>query len=543
MEAHKQLIAILLSDFYKQCHMNQYDKRITKLVNYYTPRSTRIKEWEYVPVIGIQKWIKEYLIDNFYWNFFSLALNDVLYEYEYIITETLGPEHVDLKRITALHNLGYLPLDIRALEEGTKCPIGCPIIEVSNTHDDFAWLVNNIETVELSELWYPMITTRVGIEYRETANEYYEKTCDNPELARSAVSDFCFRSVMGTEAANKASMGMLASFNKTATIPVITNLRYNYGDSLKSIATGTASTEHSVMCSSFAIDGDEISCVKRLLTEVHPTGKLSMVSDSYDYWNMINNLIPACKEEILNRDGVLYPRGDSGDPVEITTKTVFALWETFGGTTNSKGYKVLDSHIRVIYGDSITPIRQRKIYQILMDNGFSVENVALGAGGFSMLCREEDADYYNGTMQPSKGTRLQPFTRDTFGVAIKTTWGEYKRLGPSIEHENGLCTSDLVEKKVGFDIFKDPKTDTNKLKKSQKGCCRVMNVPWINATTFESGETITFVDGLTLEEAHNESTEGVHLLANLLKPVFLNGKLIRETSFNEIRNRLWNNQF
>ena len=498
----KELIAILLSDFYKQVHASQYDERITKLVNYYTPRSTRIVDWQEVPVIGIQKWIKEYLIDNFNKNFFNLPLNDVLSMYQYVISETLASEYVDIGRITSLHNLGYLPLEIRALEEGTMCPIGCPMIEVSNTHDDFAWLVNNIETIELSELWYPMVTACVGKEYRKIANEYYNLTCDDPELARSAFSDFGFRSLIGQEGANKASLGFLLSFNKTATIPAIWNIYQNYGDNIKSIGSGMASTEHSVMCSSFSIDGDEITSIKRLLKR---KGKLSMVSDSYDYWNLVNNLLPQCKEEILSRDGTLYVRGDSGDPVEIVTETVFRLWEIFGGTINSKGYKVLDSHIRAIYGDGITQRRAIRIYNILMQKGFSVENVALGIGGFSMLIREGECKCGE--------TTYSGFTRDTFGVAIKTTWGEYQ-------------ISEKIGAYQGFDIFKDPKTDTNKLKKSQKGCCVVNDI---------TGELL-WEDGYTLTQAHQHPN-------NILKPLFLNGELLRTTTFNEIRNRLWEGSF
>lgn len=508
------MIAILLSDFYKQCHPAQYDRRIVRLVNYYTPRSTRIADWQSVPVVGIQKWIREELIDNFNENFFHLPLNTVLELYTWIITETLGKDKLDIARITALHKLGYLPLDIRALEEGTLCPIGVPMIEVSNTHDDFAWLVNNIETTELSELWYPMVIARVGMEYRDIANHWYQLTCDHPELAKHAFSGFEYRSMPGREAAIKASLGFLLSFDKTATIPAICNIYKYYGDPLASIAKGMASTEHSVMCSSFAIDGDEITCIKRLLTEVYPDGPFSMVSDSYDYWHLVLELLPEAMKEILDRDGVLYVRGDSGDPVEIVVATVMKLWSIFGGTINSKGFKVLDPHIRAIYGDGITQKRSRQIFQALYDAGFSAENVALGIGGFSMLIRES---------QCKCGETSYPgFTRDTFGVAIKTTWGEYlKEVHPTKAPE----MSKFIRE--GFNIFKDPKTDENKLKRSQKGCCVV----------FDDSGTIRYDDGFDIDIAHHPRT------TNLLKPLFLDGQLLRETTYNEVRNRLWNNQF
>ena len=168
-----------------------------------------------------------------------------------------------------------------------------------------------------------------------------------------------------------------------------------------------------------------------------------------------------------------------------------------------------------------------------MKNGFSAENVVLGAGSFSMLCLEIEYDdkvpFHSGTgwiVVAETKTRLAPFTRDGFGVAIKTTYGEYEYVGPSMKSGN-ICTSDLISKIVPFNIFKNPKTDKENFKKSQKGCCIVNK-------TRHSGK-IFYEDGYNLIDTKFEN--------NLLTTVFKNGKLLKKTSFEEIRNRFWNNEF
>jgi nicotinamide phosphoribosyltransferase len=300
------------------------------------------------------------------------------------------------------------------------------------------------------------------------------------------------------ESAIRSSAGFCLSFVNTATVPTILYLEENYNcDCTKEpVAFGAISTEHSVMNSNYAVDGDEISLIKRLLTEIYPNNGFSRVSDSYDYWNLVDNLLPQCKQEIVNHNGYLAIRGDSGDPVEISTQTVYKLWDTFGGTVNSKGYKVLDSHLKVIYGDSITPQRAQSIYKELVKNGFACNNVILGVGSFSMQCLEQMV--YRIVPEPT----LQPYTRDTFGIAIKATYVE------------------MGDKQIA--IYKDPKTDDGKFKKSQKGCCVV--------TINDTGE-LEYTDGLSFDQTENNP-------ANLMKPVFRDGAMVREQSLSEIRNKL-----
>ncbi len=300
-----------------------------------------------------------------------------------------------------------------------------------------------------------------------------------------------WRGFSSIESAQVSSAGHLLSFTGTATISSILYLEKYYNCNLENeiVGLGTPSTEHSVMCS---YGTDELKAYKRLINEVFPSGVLSIVSDTYDYWNLITNILPILKENILNRDGKIVIRGDSVDPVKIICGdkeapkdspaykgTVELLWDIFGGEINSKGYKVLNSHIGTIYGDSITVERCEEICKKLTEKGFAVNNCTFGIGSYTYQ--------YN--------------TRDTFGFALKATHA-------------------IINGEEKF-IFKDPKTDTGNFKKSQKGMCYV----------YKDGEDILYKDELTIKE-QEECKD------NLLEVVFKDGKLIRDYSLKEIRGRL-----
>lgn len=478
---------MLLIDYYKAVHAEMLPERMTKSVSYFTPRMSRIGRWDKVVMFGLQGFIKTYLIDYFNREFFERSFEEVVAEYQRVLDNTLGAGVYGIEKIKKLHRLGYLPIEIIALPEGTRVPMHIPMFGITNTHPDFAWLPQALESLISAESWHPMIAATVGYTYREIVNRYYGLTCDDGLEKAKALGAFDFRGEECTDSAIKAGAGWCLSFLNTATVPVVPWLEQLYCcDCTKEpVAFGSPSTEHAVMCSNFAVDGDEITFLRRLLTEIYPNTSVSVVLDSYDYWNVIENILPQLKEEIMNHNGCMLMRGDSGDCVEVVTKTVFKLWEEFGGTINSKGYKVLDPHVKAIYGDSITVQRCEQIYRILEENGFACSNVALGVGSFSFQCIEEDGI-------------LKPFTRDTFSSCIKATYCE------------------IAGKP--YPIFKDPKEGG--FKKSQKGCCVVSE---------ENGE-LRYRDELNWEKA---SSGG-----NLLQTVFKDGVLIKEQSLQEIRNRL-----
>lgn len=518
-----QINSLLLKDFYKATHSSQISPNMIKSVSYYTPRKSRVEQWPKVVNFGLQMFIKTWLIDEFNKNFFQQTKDVVISEYKRIMDNSMGIGVCDYEKVINLYDLGYLPIEIVSLPEGMEVPMGCPIFGITNTHEDFAWLPQALESLISAEMWYPMITATVGHTYRKIVNRYYDLTCDDDVPRRRALGNFDFRGDMGVDAALKASAGWLLSFVNTATVPAITFMEemYNCNSSKEEVGFGAVSTEHFVMCSNSAKDiidyPDDVYeykdidpmrervFLKKLLTELYPNTSFSCVCDSYDYWNVVKNILPTLKEEILNHNGCMLVRGDSGDCVKVVTETVFELWNIFGGTINSKGYKVLDPHVKAIYGDSITIERAEKIYKVLKENGFAAQNVALGVGSFSMHCLiEENVN--------------QVFTRDTFGVAIKAVYAEFKNEDDSI---------------MKLPVFKDPKTDRenggDSMKKSHKGCCRVF---WKSKMDGE----ITYEDGLDYEES---------LKGSLMKPIFRNGKFVNceEVTLQDIRNKLNYNKF
>lgn len=481
---------LLLTDFYKTIHHMCYAEGLTKLVSYWTPRMSRKEDINKVTMFGLQPFIKKYLIKYFHENFFNRDKEEVISEYKRVISKTMGDIASDTKHIEALYDLGYLPIQIKAVAEGLRVNIKTPMIEITNTHNDFAWLVNYLETFMSCNIWQPMTSASIGYRYREIVEKYFNLTVDNNDVKR-ACGDFSMRGFSSLESAEFSGAAHLLSFIGTATIPAIDFLEKYYNCNVENeiVGIGTPSTEHSVMCS---YGQDEYLAYKRLITEVFPSGTLSIVSDTYDYWNVITKILPKLKKDILNRDGKIVLRGDSGDPVKIicgdenATKdseeykgTVELLWDIFGGEINSKGYKVLNNKIGTIYGDSITVERCEKICKGLEEKGFAVNNCVFGIGSYTYQ--------YN--------------TRDTFGFALKATHA-------------------VINNKEKF-IFKDPKTDTGNFKKSQKGMCYV----------YKDGEDILYKDELTIKEQEDKKD-------NLLELVFKDGKLLKDYSLSEIRNRL-----
>jgi nicotinamide phosphoribosyltransferase len=295
--------------------------------------------------------------------------------------------------------------------------------------------------------------------------------------------------------ATRCSAAWLLSANKTSSIPALPYIdKYYDADCLfNHIGIGAVSTEHSVMGANYALDGDERTFVKRLLTELYPNSSFSMVSDTYDYWNMVNNIIPSLKDEVLAHNGKLLVRPDSGDQYETVINTVLSLWDTFGGDFNTKGYKVLNPHIGVILGDGCTQNVVKKIYKELDRLGFAANNVIFGVGAFCFTAIFE-------------GDKMIVNTRDTWGVAMKATYGQFG-------------DKELM-------IYKDPKTDTDNLKKSHKGLIFVER----DGDNFKA--TDGFLYGTYFEYAQTHESA--------MRAVFIEGKMVNRESFTTIRERLAN---
>jgi len=490
----------LMADFYKLSHREQYPAGTEKVYSTWTPRSGKhapnIKE---VVAFGFQGFVKE-LQETFQENFFDKDKNEIIAEYSRIVKFCLGVPSPDTKHLEELHDLGYLPLEIKALEEGTLVPFRVPMLTIENTDDRFFWLTNYIETMASANLWKPCTAASTTRVYRQVLDEAALETTGTTDGVEFQLHDFSMRGMSGTEDAARTGVGHLLSSVGTDTIPAILYAEQYYNANVEEELVGCSvnATEHSVMCAGGK--EDERETYRRLIEDTYPTGIVSIVSDTWDLWNTLDTIIPSLKASILKRDGgpesldKVVIRPDSGDPADIlcgneTSRdsraqkgVVELLWDTFGGTVNEQGFKVLNPAVGAIYGDAITIDRCKDICARLKAKGFASTNVVYGIGSYT----------------------YQYQTRDSLGFAMKAT----------------SVTINGVEKA----IFKDPVTDDG-TKKSAKGR--------ISVHKNNDNGAMFFLDEECREAPANKTDD-------LLLPLFKDGKLLRETSLAEIRGRLNN---
>lgn len=560
-----KLNPLFATDFYKPSHADQYNQATEVIFSNFTPRSDKLfphfsTDDHRIVSIGQQGVVKDFVIDMWNTYFFSQPKEKVIGEYVDMLRLSLNLTNVRTEHIEALHDLGYLPLEIRSLPEGALVPIQVPVYTIHNTDPRFFWLTNYFETALSAETWKVMNNATIAYQYYKLCRQFAEQTCDTLDHLMFQCHDFSFRGLSGIVDAYKNGFGHLSCFFGTDTIPAIQFANDFYGMKGQFVAGSIPASEHSVATTNIgAIIQDikknkvypggklpgvdelryeaEKEFLKKYITEIYASGFCSYVSDSYDYWSVITRMLPELKEEIMARDGRLVVRPDSGDPVKVvagyiilpgeynstndafdaiytyegtgplpevvkisgawytityddskTTMsisemkdhevqgTIECLWDTFGGVVNKKGYKVLDSHIGLIYGDSITVERARQIFERLKAKGFASSNVVFGVGSYT----------YNYS------------TRDSLGFACKAT-------GSVINNNEILVT-------------KEPKTDMKK--KSATGFLKVVS---------EDGN-FKLIDGLGFESIKD--------LDNELRIIFRDGKLYNETTLSDIRNRL-----
>lgn len=547
----------LILDSYKLGHIDQYPTGTTYVYSNLTARSAGHAKMgdlfdNKVVFVGLQGFIKEFLIEAWNEHFFKRPKDEVIAEYKRRCDNFLGPDAVRTDHIAALHDLGYLPLIIKALPEGSRVDIKVPFLTIRNTLPQFYWLTNYLETVLSDELWQQITVATITYEYRRILNKYVELTGSDLAFADWQIHDFSMRGMVGWHGAAKAGAAHLFISRGTDTLPAIDYLEeYYYANVTKELVAGSVpATEHSVMCmgGQGVLGEEELATFRRLITKVYPGGIVSIVSDTWDFWRVITEYARTLKEEILNRipnafgQAKVVFRPDSGDPVKIIagmrcqhlghgpravpgdviplwyeyykldevdvvclnddqyfeyerapygscgyvklTKevpehevkgAVECLWDIFGGDITAKGFKTLNQRVGLIYGDSITLQRCEEILQRLLQKGFSAGNIVFGVGSYT----------------------YQYMTRDTFGMAVKATWGVVNG-----EERN---------------IQKDPKTGDG-LKKSATGLLRIE----------KEGDKFVLYD----KQSVYEETLG------LLKPVFVDGGMYNAQTFTQIVNRL-----
>lgn len=447
---------LLIADFYKVSHPHQYPPNTEIVYANWTPRGSKVDNTDHMVWFGMQYYLRYYLQDLFTTQFFSRPLNEVLTEYKDVIEPAVGPLP-SYDHIANLHKLGYLPIRIRSLREGTRVPMRVPACTIENTHPNFGWLTNALETNMSMTVWPGCTSATLADRYHAVMSKWNKLTGMPSDFLKYQGHDFSARG-MGMEQVCCMSGGAhLTRFVGTDNIPGILFAR-DYYDAVSSpeLASSVPATEHSVMCAYGSVD--ELETFRRLISDVYPTGYVSIVSDTWDLWRVLDDYLPALKDTIMARPGRVVIRPDSGDPVEIAVETVKRLYKTFGGTKTSTGHILLHPSVGVIYGDSITLARAERMGQRLHEEGFAYQ-VVLGIGSFTYQ--------YN--------------TRDTFGNAIKSTWVRV----------NG---KEMV-------IYKDPVTDTG-LKKSARGLLSVVpdaqfGLRLVEGTNEAPGNLLqtTFLDG------------------------------------------------
>ena len=540
--------SLYLTDAYKTGHMKMLAPGTTKLYGTWIPRSLKHapKGIDKIVSFGQQlvwKWIHDEFEENFFYtekrknlenpnsSTFQNALNmgellelkNKALSFSKDMLLYLGMDF-NGEHFEKLWDLGYLPIKVKALPEGIETNPNIPHMTFVNTVDGFAWLTLYLETIVSSLAWKPSTSATIARLYRKQAEEWVKKTDpDNLLLVDYMCHDFSARGLNPHDMVS-SGLGHATSFRGSDTLSVIPAARYFYNEPENEVCINSVNaSEHSVSTTKIFTVGEQQMISDWL--KIFPKGILSIVADTFDLWKLITEYLPNIKEEILARDGKLVIRPDSGDPVDILcgesfTKTgqhigkgtpdyiesvdntpegkgvIELLWDIFGGTTNEQGYKVLDPHIGAIYGDSITPERQKKIYERLAAKGFAATNIVLGVGSFTYQ--------YN--------------TRDTLGFAAKGAWFEVKDTGKCNCGHTIEC--DCIKE---YNIYKDPITDDG-TKKSLKGLLRV---DYVNDYGQKNPEIKVFTEQTPLQES-----------TGLLQVIYEDGKFYNQTSLTEIRKKL-----
>jgi len=543
--------AMLLCDFYKISHREQYPDGTEYVYAIWIPRASRMKGVNRVAAVGFQPFIKKYLISFFQKNFFGRDKDVVVAEYSRIIKHALGVSQPPTKHIEDLHDLGYLPLEIKAVAEGTLIPLRVPMLTIQNTNPKFFWLTNYIETLMSCEMWQIMTSATIANEYRNLLNGYAMDTVGNCDFVPFQGHDFSMRGMPCLESAKLSGTGHAFSFAGSDTIPVIsfTEKFYNANVEKELIIASVNATEHSVMC---AAGQDELTSYKRFITKLYPTGIISIVSDTWDLWKVLTEVIAPLKDAILARDGgpdsidKVVIRPDSGDPVKIICGTVKVqtlsdqeqlkilvskhqkdaeiniipenVYAKVGNQTYRITYKDIEKLDEIVALPVELSPEQKGVVEVLWDifggtvseQGYKVLDSHIGSiygdaitlARCSQICEKlKQKGFASTNVVFGIGSYTYQYnTRDTFGFALKST----------------LCVINGDEKL----IYKDPKTDSG-IKKSPKGKVLVF---------MEDGK-ITYSDEHYLNDDRPD---------NLLVPIFRDGKLLVDHNFADIRARLAN---
>ncbi len=462
MKTHNLL---LLADAYKYSHHKLYAPGTTKIYSYLESRGGQFDETVFY---GLQYYLKEYLQGE------AFTKEDVD-EAEEILNGVFGRKGVfDRTIFNYILNQygGRLPIKIKAVPEGSVVPVKNVLMTIENTDPKCFWLTNFLETL-LMQIWYPSTVATLSREIRKVVETNFELSAD--EVSKASIdfvlNDFGFRGVSSVESAGLGGSAHLLNFMGSDTVHASAFAK-KYYDAKKVYGMSVPATEHSIMTLMGAAGEKEIF---NHVLNAYPDRILSCVSDSYDIFNAVGELWgKEFKDKILLRKGTLVIRPDSGDPVKTLLKVFEILFDRFGYETNSKGYRVLPKQVRVIQGDGIDYESIQLIYDALLKNNISAENLVLGMGG----------------------ALLQKVNRDTQKFALKCSFAEVNgkevevQKSPMEINENGQLIPSFKKSKAGRLKLIQTGNGFNTVKEGESG-------DDILETVFENGiikKTYTFED-------------------------------------------------
>lgn len=412
---------ILMSDSYKVSHYKQYPPNTQKVYSYFESRGG---EFDKTVFFGLQYFLKRYLQG-------VVISKEKIEEAAVIFSQHFGDDKLFNKegwyRLLEKHN-GKLPVKIKAVPEGTLVNTHNVLMTIENTDEEFYWLTNYLETL-LVQVWYPTTVATLSYHCKQMMKDYAEVTGTDISSLDFKLHDFGFRGVSSVESAMIGGLAHLLNFKGTDTVASLVCAK-DYYNSTQCPAFSIPAAEHSTI-TSWGKDKEKEAYENML--EQYPTGLVACVSDSYDIYKACENIWgKQLREKVLQRDGCLVIRPDSGDPEEVVVKVLQILDNKFGSTINEKGYKVLNNKVRVIQGDGVNFESIESILQNMVVNGFAVDNIAFGMGG----------------------ALLQKLNRDTQKFAFKCS---------AIKKHDEWC-----------EVYKKPVTD--KGKDSKKGLLKLIKV-------------------------------------------------------------------
>ncbi len=415
---------ILLTDAYKATHWKQYPKDTKRVYSYFESRGGKFDETLFY---GLQILLIKYLEGQ-------VLEQWMIDEADAFLSEVFGVDYFNKEGWQYILDTydGRLPVRIKAVKEGSVVPTRNVLMTIENTDDNVPWLTNFLETL-LVQVWYPTTVATLSYEVKKLGQAFAEKTSDNP-VSPFLLNDFGFRGVSSVESAGIGGSAHLVSFLGTDTLEGIRYAKTYYN--AEACGFSVMATEHSTT-TIYGRD-NELSAYEAFL-DACPSGLLSVVSDSYNLYQAIEWFGTKLRDKILSREGKFVVRPDSGDPVEVSLRCVQMLDAYFGSTVNSKGYKVLNPKVGVIYGDGINYYSIQLILENLERNGYAIDNIVFGMGG----------------------GLLQQVDRDTQKFAFK-------------------CSAALIGDEW-VDVYKDPVTDNGKHSKRGR----------LNLVKNELGEYVT----------------------------------------------------